>query len=255
MTKEAKEWEKAQNLFPADERGSAPEVSETGCVQCPSIEAWRGTSLWFATAFVGGKQFAGHGRSRAEAIGMAVEATLAAGFRLSFYEMPGPIRPEGEDEMRRDSEATGRQRDEGESISRDGRRFINEAYPDEWESVLEAKGDYDRASAVWLSKLAATVRTADGELFKRGCWEFYSVHFPHRQMPHLETLHSALPQLEIEDGEVCVRWRGNDQERRFKISELYQDKKAAQRAVLADIDEYLGWCKADRDKLAAEVGS
>lgn len=139
-------------------------------------------------------------------------------------------------------------------IARDGREFSGEAEAKEWESVLEAKSEYDRASAVWLSKLAATVKTADGEAFKRDRWEFYYASYPHRQMPTVETLHSTLPQFEIEDGEVCIYWRGYRGERRFQTRELYQDKKAAQRAVLAEIDEYLGWCKEDRNKLAAEVG-
>lgn len=137
--------------------------------------------------------------------------------------------------------------------ARDGQGFETESEALAWESVLDAKDEYDRAGAVWLSKLAATVKTADGSLFKRDRWEFYNVSHPHRQMPYLETILSTLPRLEIDDGEVYVYWRGRD-DRRFRISELYQDKKAAARAVLVATDEYLGWCKADRDKLAAEIG-
>ena len=136
---------------------------------------------------------------------------------------------------------------------RDGQEFETEAEALAWESVLAAKDEHDGASEVWLRKLAAMVRTADGSLFKRNRREFYYVHGPDRRMPYLETLHSTLPQLEIDDGEVFVYWRGSQEHRRHRISELYQDKKAAQRAVLAATDEYLGWCKKDRDKLAAEV--
>lgn len=134
----------------------------------------------------------------------------------------------------------------------DGSEFTDEAEAKEWEGVLEAKKECDRAGGAWLRKLAATTKTADGSLFDPDKWRFYRVETCDLGMPRMIEASERL-QYYIDGGEVCVEWRGQDSSR-YPIRELYQKKKAAQRAVLAAIDEYLGWCQEDRATLVKEIG-
>lgn len=143
----------------------------------------------------------------------------------------------------------------------DGKSFTDKQDAERHEKLVVATREWEQARTRFGTALAQTQRTADGRLFDWTRWTYYYVAPPHSGWgggPYLREVSfyvwNCSFDLDKEEMEILY---SKDCEKRpvaYRISELYANKDAAERALLTERETWLAEQAEDLAKMRARLG-
>jgi hypothetical protein len=142
----------------------------------------------------------------------------------------------------------------------DGKEFDNEEEAQLHDELITAREEYNAARGKFSRAVAATQKTADGELFDFKSGDFWFVTDYYNQEPRLKRVHFLGWNFEITEYSDRVEISqdetdGNNRQQRhsYPINKLYTTKRRASEALIGALEVYAVEVRRTVNETQAEV--